>query len=218
MTGGILWLSFTGAHHTGKTEAARALAAALERELADRRPRAAIRILTSGNANCPHPLNRDATPETQRWIMERIAREREAVRVESTWRGHERTIAVRDRTELDPDVYSLWLNANSPALRGRFPVMEPIELRHRLTGGQLVFWRRPDGRPIEADGKRDPSPGFQAEIDSIFAGRLRELIINEDPDGRPRDMGLVSGYNHSTADALLMAMRAVNRMWPEWGR
>ena len=193
-----LRIGLTGAHHTGKSTIASQLVGTL---LGRFHP-----ILLDRVQTCPFPLNRDATPETQAWMRARHLELDDVIdRLDADTAGKdERRIAIRSRTRLDWNVYSAWLNANSPTpeWRGKFVEDDPAVLKAALGRYDLLFWLRPDGRRIKAEGKRDGSRKWQTEIDALFGAKLAELGVEPIRIKTPRE----------ALDHVLVATSA--RLWP----
>jgi hypothetical protein len=167
-------IAFSGTHSTGKTTMANEVYSSLPEEA-----RARVELVTNLSRGCPHPLNREATEDTQAWIWNEYAR-----LLESDVDGR---VILCDRTIVDVMAYTLWL------IRHRFKKDAPewaadMTSRmsgdfHRLAVRRMTGWmyeavlfvppRR--GAPVQADGTRDVDLGYRDEINRLMWRRWRML-------------------------------------------
>ena len=183
----VITVGLTGAHHTGKSTTAAYLAEMLRPMKID------SRVIVRSGGDCPLPLNRAASPETQIWMREaHLGMDVEETVLKEASRDR-RLVLIRDRTRLDWNVYSSWLNANSPTRewRGKFVEDRPEDLKAALERYDLLLWCRPDGRRVRAEGKRDESLKWQREIDKLFEAKLAALGVKAWPIKEP-----VAAYRH----------------------
>jgi hypothetical protein len=160
-----LKIAFSGAHGTGKTEAADRLAAWLERQGTP-----VVRIPSVARL-CPWPINKEASPEAQRWIFHRHALEEMDAGREAEARGG---AVICDRTLADSLIYAEWQKQHrrkcGASLFGRWGPWDWLSpafdffLRAALNEYCIVFLTRPDGRPVAEDGVRSPDGEWRAEI------------------------------------------------------
>jgi len=159
-------IGYMGAHGTGKTTGALRAATLME----DTGVR--VGVVTGVARSCRGPINRAASERTQRLIyhkhmtLEMMAEENyEAV--------------YCDRTSLDSLVYA-HVAGFTDLVRLNLP--EAIEW---LNSYSELFWARPREGWLVDDGKRDPDPGFQAEVDKVFG----EWIAKYDLQTRVTELG-----------------------------
>lgn len=139
-------IAFIGAHGVGKTTLCYDLAARLKRQ--DR----VVDLVMEVARRSPLPINRDTTVEAQRWILHtQIAEE-----ISASAAGG---IVICDRSVLDNYAYLVHHAGRQPALDAL--VAEWVRTYHRLFKVPVL------GVPT-FDGRRDVSPGFQREIDSVI--------------------------------------------------
>jgi nicotinamide riboside kinase len=174
-----LKIAFSGAHSTGKTTAVNRLAELLEAE--------GVKTVRIGEVarKCPWPINRDATPKTQKWIWE-AQRKAEEKAAET-----DADVILCDRTLLDSLCYTRWhrdraqktANANLDSfelfLRMEKKLVRPWQKvlsapfvrfgTQDIYGYDLVFLTWPDGRRAEEDGVRSTDKMWRSEIAEVFS-------------------------------------------------
>ncbi|MDR2613485.1 MAG: ATP-binding protein [Deltaproteobacteria bacterium] len=194
-------IAFSGAHGTGKTEAADMLAAWFER-----RGTPVVRIPSAARI-CPYPVNRDATAEAQRWIWHRHALEEMDAEREARARGG---VVICDRTLADCLVYSEW-HGREGVPGGDWDWVEGAQAVFTgtdLDGYSLIFLTEPRG-PAPADGFRDPGGEWRDVVAAFFRGwwdyvrGLREgtglagppILAYEGPEQAAREAGRLACRN-----------------------
>jgi len=145
-------IAISGTHGTGKTTLAYAKAKALK--LAN--PTKTVVLLQEVAAECPLPINRDTTMESQLWILgQQLKRE-----VELSARFD---ILVCDRTIFDILAYTHYVD---PRLgRGLFRALLPYARTYNV-----IYFKHLKGNDfLQDDGLRDTDPAFRRFIDECLA-------------------------------------------------
>ena len=144
-------IGISGAHGTGKTQAALHRAQAVKSTF----PELRVGVLMEIAAECPFPINRDASEDAQLWIFTaQIAREIEMMK--------HYDIIVCDRTPADSIAYTWCLGFESLALTmGRLAA--PHIRRHYQ---QIVFRTISRNNYLYKDGRRDLDPEFRRAVES----------------------------------------------------
>jgi nicotinamide riboside kinase len=149
-------IAFIGTHGVGKTTLCFELAACLKRL------DVGVDVVKEVARNCPLPINRETTSDSQLWILHtQIAREIELSQAYEA--------IVCDRAVLDN--YAYMVHAV-----GRLPQLEPMVI-HWMRSYRLLV-RVPVIQPPSFDGTRDVSVEFQLSIDQILCDLLAEFSID----------------------------------------
>lgn len=157
-------IGITGAHGTGKTQAALLRAAALKTEL----PKKRIGIITEVAGECPLPINKDGSEDSQLWMFaEQIRRELEAMR--------HYDLIVCDRTPADMIAYTWCLGFEAQAL-AMIKIAGPHMSRHYQ---QIIFRTCDKNHYCFADGIRDTDLTFRSAVESELQSTYRRLLLLE---------------------------------------
>jgi hypothetical protein len=150
-------IGFTGTHGTGKTTAALHRARCIK----SNQPEIRVGILLEVASECPWPINKSSTEDSQLWIFTRQV-EREL----SMLRRYD--LVVCDRTPADAIAYTWCLGYHALAL-----AMMRIAEQHILKNYQQIIFRRSATNPYHAaNGLRDEDPKFrwavEVELDATY--------------------------------------------------
>jgi hypothetical protein len=208
-----LKIAFSGAHGTGKTTAARSLVKLLRKE-------GYGGTLVAATARyCPFPINREATPEAQKWIWDRQVEAEAEAMSHGERQGLE--FVVCDRTIMDSLCYTFWHREKARALEGwtrsdpgkATPITAWDWIRDKtnefvkehLRGYDLIWLTKPDRRPLKEDGVRDADKGWQTEIAEIFGNSWHSLkeFIDHCTD-KPLPAKTFRGAGKSAEDVLAL--------------
>ena len=147
-------IALTGAHGTGKTTAVFARAEQLKREF----PGKTVGILQEVAARCPFPINQEASPKAQMWILAEHLRQE----LETTTQYD---LVVSDRTGFDMAAYSLALGFTDLGKKQAALMME-----HHHIYQEIIFHTIANHHHAHEDGRRDVGAGFRQDVESILLG------------------------------------------------
>ena len=156
-------LGIMGAHGTGKTTFAMAMAAHLKQLDPSRR----VGLVSEVARSCPFPLNENATHDAQAWVFhQQFIKEIEA--------AGRNDIIVCDRTVFDALAYSRHRGSTVQVTIGLDTALDWFNTYDKL------FFLRPVRLP-KNDGFRSASFAFQTAIDSILAEWIEDygLFVKE---------------------------------------
>lgn len=156
------FIGISGAHGTGKTQAALCRAQAIKGEF----PELRVGVLMEIAAECPLPINRDASEDAQLWIFTaQIARELEMM--------NHYDLIVCDRTPADSIAYTWCLGFEALALTmGR--IAGPHIRRHYQ---QIIFRTINRNHYLYKDGRRDMDPQFRRAVESEMKSIYRRMDL-----------------------------------------
>ncbi len=155
-------IGISGTHGTGKTYAAMYMAQAVK----NTHPDARVGLLMEIAAECPFPINRESTEDSQLWIFTaQIAREIEMMR--------HYDIIVCDRTPADTIAYTWCLGFEALAL-GMCKIAGPHIERHY---SEIVFRTMAKNNYCAIDGRRDPDPAWRRDVEFELAGIYRKIGV-----------------------------------------
>ncbi|MFH2098328.1 MAG: hypothetical protein ABIJ95_02375 [Pseudomonadota bacterium] len=155
-------VAYTGAHGTGKTTAAHERMVRLKRE----NPGLSIGFLAETAAECPFPINQEASHAAQMWIFStQVSRELTMARIFD--------LVVSDRTALDAAAYTLVRGWEETA-----GAMADLVRAHAGIYREIHFLR---GEHLHADGLRDTDRAWRAQVDTALYGLFRWTGLADDP-------------------------------------
>lgn len=157
-------IGITGAHGTGKTQAAMSAAVTLKTE----NPNARIGLIMECAGECPLPINKDGSEDSQLWMFaEQIRRELDAMR--------HYDIIVCDRTPADVIAYTWCLGFEPLAL-----AMTKLAADHMTRHYRKFLFRSCVNNPYcFTDGRRDTDPAFREAVESELMSTYRRLMLTE---------------------------------------
>jgi nicotinamide riboside kinase len=153
-------IGIMGTHSVGKTTLALRLAARLKRTY----PEKSVGLLNEIVRQCPFPVNKKTTPNTQLWIYHKQMSEE--IELSAAY-----DILICDRTVLDGLIYAQWAGFRDIVDDCLNQALSWIDTYSRL------YWLRPNGKPV-ADGFRDTDVNFQQDIDGIMAAWIKQFGIS----------------------------------------
>jgi len=155
-------IGITGAHGTGKTQAALSRARAVK----DTYPELRVGLLMEVAAECPFPINKEATEDAQLWIFTaQLAREIEMMR--------HYDLIVCDRTPADAIAYT-WCLGFEPMALAMARVAGPYIRRNYQ---KIIFRTCQKNHFCHADGRRDTDMEFRTAIESELRSVYRRMDL-----------------------------------------
>jgi hypothetical protein len=158
-------IAYTGSHGVGKSTAA----AAEYRNQKILYPPASVRLLCDLEADCPFPINQNATEQTQKWIFSnQVRRELDAL--------SRFDVVVTDRTIVDIVAYTFVSGFQDLAMSMLSFAEQHISCYDEITFKQVKF-----NRFCHDDGIRDAEDtSFRGQVEMI----LMDLYSQLSRDGR----------------------------------
>lgn len=154
-------LGISGTHGTGKTLSALVKAQAVKSTFPNKR----VGIITEQASECPLPINKDATADSQLWIFtSQIRRELEMMQ--------HYDLIVCDRTPIDIVAYTWTVGHHAMAL-GMMNIAR-LHMHHY----QHILFRTADKNPFHfKDGLRDLDKKFRLDIEMEMRSLYRKLNL-----------------------------------------
>ncbi len=152
----LIKVAMCGAHSAGKTTAVMALAMRVRQEW----PEIKVATVTDVARSCPWPLNKESTPEAQRWIFHRqIAGELEAAATGAR-------IIICDRSLLDNLAYAFlrWNGIDGKAPWDWIPSYLSLFSESWLQSYSRIWFFKPGNAPVSPDGFRSIEKAFQLRV------------------------------------------------------
>ena len=149
-----------GTHGIGKTTVLFKLAYLLKEQGYN------VHIVNETARECPFPINKDATIDTQKWILGKQL----VIESELEHKKDKIDIVLYDRSILDVFIYSLMIDKNFA--NSILPL-----IKHHMKSFDLIFYLHKDDSHFRNDGERCFDSDFRDKIDNLFLETITKYNI-----------------------------------------